>query len=77
VASGDEWVQPLNEADLLRWLLPEKGKSWLLAIEGNDVGCAHVTGPTEHPCIWLWLDQALWNTADEFACLKNVFNNPE
>jgi GNAT superfamily N-acetyltransferase len=74
VTSGDEWVQPLVEDELLRWLLPEKGKTWLAVMNGNEVGCIHLCGPQTHPCVTLWLDQSIWNTPEEFAILKSVLN---
>ena len=72
VTCGDAWIQPLIEAELLPLLLPSNGRVWLCIVDGQEAGCAHMAGSQSYPQITLWLDQALWNTQQEIACLTAV-----
>ena len=74
VTAGDEWVQPLINEELLRWSMPEMGQTWLAVVDGNEVGCIHLHRRHAHPCFWLWLDQTIWNTDLEIACLKSALS---
>jgi GNAT superfamily N-acetyltransferase len=74
VTAGDEWVQPLIDEELLSWSMPEKGQTWLAVVDGNEVGCVHLHRRHARPCVWLWLDQTIWNTDVEMACLKGVLS---
>ena len=71
---GDAWAQPLVDEELLPLVLPMEGQAWSCMINGREAGCAHMAGPYEHPSISLYLDQDMWNTAEETACLRAVLS---
>jgi ribosomal protein S18 acetylase RimI-like enzyme len=71
---GDSWAQPVVEEELLSQVLPETGEVWRCIVNEREIGCAHLTGPVEHPAISLWLDRAAWNTPEEAACLRAVLS---
>lgn len=71
---GDAWAQPVVEAELLPLVLPETGLVWECVVNGQEAGCAHLGGSAGHPTITLWLEQAIWNTPEETACLRAVLS---
>jgi GNAT superfamily N-acetyltransferase len=73
-ACGDAWAQPLVQSELMPLLIPQTGQTWICSQDGRPIGCAHLSGPKAHPVVRLWLEQAVWNTVVETACLRSALN---
>jgi GNAT superfamily N-acetyltransferase len=71
---GDAWAQPLVALELLPLIQPDTGLVWKCIVNGQEAGCAHLKGTNLHPVITLWLEQAVWNTPEEVACLRSVLS---
>lgn len=71
---GDPWIEPLVSAELMPILLPTEGQTWACMNGERELGCAHLNANDDHQIITLWLDNTIWNSADEMACLRAVLS---
>lgn len=77
---GDAWCHELASGDLAPFVAPasasalDQGKTYLLVSGADEVGVAHFAGTASHRSLWLWLDQAIWNTEREMNVLKSALD---
>lgn len=75
VEQGDAWCSDLASQDLMPLSYPhDEGTSFLLVSGADEVGVAHFGGDDVQRRLWLWLDQSIWNTAQEMNVLKAVLD---
>ncbi len=69
---GDAWCAPLVEQDLRFWTPRplNEGTFYRLLDQRREVGLAHVVGAPSARVVSLWLEPAVWNTAEEMLAVK-------